>query len=219
MSPIRELRRLGSPAPRPQSLAWDGRTLWMGSRQTKQIHGITPETWTVTWLTEAPGTPWGMTCVGPSEIRVLCGETENDWRIVRRLMPGKGFDPEFKLPCPEDTGSQLGWDGQRLYISQWYLRRVLALAADGSVERVIPCPHQICGQTIVGSKLYLMTTEDEETTDYWLTRIDLDAPELAARDVARVGFAARALAFDGEAFWTNHREAHQIVRFALPAAL
>ncbi|MEA2690302.1 MAG: hypothetical protein QOD51_2909, partial [Candidatus Eremiobacteraeota bacterium] len=37
-------------------------------------------------------------------------------------------------------------------------------------------------------------------------------------DVAIIPFPARALAFDGERFWTNHREADQIVAFARPDA-
>ena len=49
MITIRELQRLASPAPKPQSLAWDGATLWMGSRETKIIHAINPATWTVGW--------------------------------------------------------------------------------------------------------------------------------------------------------------------------
>ena len=35
-------------------------------------------------------------------------------------------------------------------------------------------------------------------------------------DLARIPFAARALAFDGTNFWTNHREQNQIVSFARP---
>jgi hypothetical protein len=35
-------------------------------------------------------------------------------------------------------------------------------------------------------------------------------------DIARIPFAARALAFDGERFWTNHREQNQIVSFLHP---
>ena len=47
MNDIRELKRLDSPAPKPQSLAWDGATLWMGSRDTRRIYQISPATWTV----------------------------------------------------------------------------------------------------------------------------------------------------------------------------
>ena len=64
MKTIRELQRRASPAPKPQSLAWDGATLWMGSRETKVIHALNPANWTVGWQTAAPGTPWGLAAVG-----------------------------------------------------------------------------------------------------------------------------------------------------------
>src|SRR5512140_3368894 len=104
MNDIHELRRLTSPAPKPQSLAWDGTTLWMGSRQTHQIYAIDPKVWTVRWQVAAPGTPYGMTAFG-GELRVLCGETADDHRIIRRCLPYHGFDAKFALPCPDDTGS------------------------------------------------------------------------------------------------------------------
>jgi hypothetical protein len=37
-------------------------------------------------------------------------------------------------------------------------------------------------------------------------------------DIARIPFSARSLAFDGERFWTNHREANETVAFARPDA-
>lgn len=215
MNDIHEIRRLASPAPKPQSLAWDGSTLWMGSRETKQIYQINPTSWTVLWATAAPGTPWGMTMVG-ADLRVLCGETAEDFRILRRCVPGHGFDPAFRIPCPDDSGSQLGWDGHRLHLSQWYFQRVLTLDGQGTVERIIPVPHQICGQVIVDGCIYLVTTDHEETTEYWLTRVDLRASTPQIDDLARIPFAARALAYDGTCFWTNHREQNQIVAFERP---
>jgi hypothetical protein len=215
MNDIQELQRLASPAPKPQSLAWDGVTLWMGSRETRHLYAINPTTWTVSWEVEAPGTPWGMTAVGP-ELRVLCGETAEDNRIIRRCLPGRGFDGKFSLPCPDDTGSQLGWDGKRLYLSQWYPKKVLTLGEEGNVERVIAVPHGICGQVVVGDFTYLVTTDAEETNDYWLTRVDRRPATPKIEDLARIPFAARALAFDGTHFWTNHREQNQIVSFKRP---
>ncbi len=226
MKTIRELQRRASPAPKPQSLAWDGRTLWMGSRATRRIYAIDPTTWQVTGETPAPGTPWGMTAVG-AELRVLCGETAEDNRIVRRLVPGAGFDAAWALPCPDDSGSQLGYAGGRLHVSQWYPKKVLTLAGgtgatvgagDGAVERVIQAPHGICGQVWVDGICFLMTTDAEETTEYWLTRVELPAAGAGAptvEDVARVPFQARALAWDGARFWTNHREANEIVAFTV----
>jgi hypothetical protein len=215
MNNIHELQRLDSPAPKPTSLAWDGSTLWMGSRETKHIYGINPITWTVIWESAAPGTPYGMTIM-EGELRVLCGETSDDNRIIRRCVPQHGFDGKFSIPCPDDTGSQLGYDGHRLHVSQWYPRKVMALGSEGQVERVINIPHGICGQVFFGVFLFLITTDEEEKGDYWLTRVDLRPATPAIEDLARIPFAARALAFDGTRFWTNHREQNQIVSFSPP---
>jgi hypothetical protein len=56
-----------------------------------------------------------------------------------------------------------------------------------------------------------VTTEDEESGEYFLTRVSADGER--SEDLARIPFAARALAYDGARFWTNHREANQIVAF------
>jgi len=215
MEDIRELRRLASPAPKPQSLAWDGSALWMGSIETRRIYQINPETWSVGWETPAPGKPWGMACVD-GELRVICGETADDNRVIRRCIPGKGFDTLFGIPCPDDSGSQLGYDGRRLHLSQWYPRKVLTLSGDGAVERVINVPHGICGQVFVGPFIYLLTTDEEEKGDYWLTWVDPRQPEPMISDLRRVPFPARGLAFDGKSFWTNHRAKDQTVSFARP---
>jgi hypothetical protein len=187
----------------------------MGSRETKHVYGINPITGTVIWESAALGTPYGMTVVG-GELRVLCGETSDDNRIIRRCIPRHGFDGKFGIPCPDDAGSQLGYDGRRLHVSQWYPRKVLALGSEGQVERVINIPHGICGQVFVGVFLFLVTTDEEEKGDYWLTRVDLRPATPAIEDLALIPFAARALAFDGTKFWTNHREQNQIVSFTRP---
>jgi hypothetical protein len=216
MKDIRELQRLASPAPKPQSLAWDGATLWMGSIETQRVYALNPVTWTVGWETAAPGKPWGMAAVG-GELRVICGETAEDHRIIRRCLPGHGFDQKFGIPCPDDCGSQLGWDGRRLHLSQWYPKKVLTLGEDGQVERTIHLPHGVCGQVFVDGFIFLVTTDDEKSTDYWLTRVDPRPATPRIDDLVRLPFAARALAFDGSRFWTNHREQNQIVSFARPA--
>jgi len=216
MKDIKELKRRDSPAPRPQSLAWDGTTLWMGSIETQHIYALNPTTWKVGWEVEAPGKPFGMTVVN-GELRVICGETADDHRIIRRCLLGHGFDPKFGIPCPDDCGSQLGWDGKRLHVSQWYPKKVLALGEDGQVERVITVPHGVCGQAWVDGLIYLVTTDAEETNNYFLTRVDPRPAAPKIEDLVRIPFAARALAFDGRRFWTNHREKHQIVSFAKPA--
>lgn len=214
MKPIRELRRLAAPAAEPQSLAWDGDTFWLGCRVTREVFALDPVTWKSKWQTKAPGIPYGMTVV-EDELRVLCSETAADNRIIRRCLPFHGFDPAFALPCPDDTGSQLGYSAGQLYVSQWYPRKVIALGPKGQVERIISSPHGICGQVWVDGMLYLATTDAEDTKEYWLTRIDPRRPDAPAEDIAQIPFAARALAFDGQRFWTNHREKNETVSFTV----
>lgn len=213
MNDIRELNRRRAPFKRPQSIAFDGKALWVGSITTETIHELDPGTLEVLQETSAPGIPWGMTSVG-GELRVVCGEPPDDNRFIRRFVPGQGFQGR-RVGCPEDTGSQLSFDGKSLFLSQWYNRRILEIDDTGNVKRTLDLPHQICGQTFANGTLYALTTEDEKTHDYWITRIDQTSGTARFEDVAHVPFHARALAFDGKNFWTNHREAHEIVTFAL----
>ena len=213
MIEIDELRRLPSPAPFPQALAYDGEYLWMGSRETQRLYAIDPRTWAVREEVQAPGVPYGLTVVG-DELRVLLSETEEDHRVIRRFIPGHGFRSKYAIQCPDDTGSYLGFDGDRLYVSQWYNQRILSIDEDGKVGTRIEVPHGICGQVIVEGCFYLATTDDEETDDYWFTRVDARKGDPHIEDLARIGFKARSLAFDGDRFWTNHREKHEIVAFA-----
>ncbi len=211
-----EVLRMPSPAPRPQSLAFDGETLWMGSIETCRIYGIDPIHWTVREETEAPGKPWGITVMG-DELRVIIGEGSEDNRVIRRYVPGHGFKKDGAIACPDDTGSQLGFDGDRLYVSQWYNKRVISLDADGNTGSVIHSPHGICGQVIVQGVFYLLGTDDEESNEYFLTRIDARNASTDTEDVALVRFQGRALAYDSahNRFFSNHREHNEIVAFTV----
>lgn len=214
MDRITELLRLPSPVPEPQALASDGTRLWIGSRRTHGIVSIDPNEWTARDEGLAPSWPWGMTAVA-DEFRVIVGGPHDD-RFVYRFVPGHGFPDEGRFRAPDGTGSQLSWDGDVLYISQWYDKQIVGVDADGAVLGATPVPHQICGQTIVDGCFYAITTDDEDHGDYWLTRIDARGSSPVATDLAIVPFPGRALAFDGERFWTNHRDADQIVAFARP---
>jgi sugar lactone lactonase YvrE len=211
---IKEALRLPSPAPRPQSIAFDGELLWMGSVETSRVYAIDPHQWTVTQEEPAPGKPWGITVVG-DELRVLCGETGEDLRRIRRFVPGHGFKTKEFLACPQDTGSQLSYDGIRLYVSQWYNQRILGIDEAGEVVRTIDLPRGICGQTFSDGSFYTVTTDDEESDDYFLTRVHVNGGAPSIEDLARVPLKARGLAYDGARFWTNHRERNEIVAFTI----
>ena len=211
---VTELLRLPSPAPKPQSLAFDGSMLWMGSRETRHIYAIDPARWSARDETDVPGVPWGMTVAG-DELFVIYGEDPDDDRVVRAYIPGRGF-AHTKFRAPDGTGSQLGWDGDVLYVSQWYNKRILGVDGTGTVLSTVEVPHCICGQVVVEGRFYLVTTDDEEHGPYWLTRVDARGAAPQCDDLAVIPFPARALAFDGHRFWTNHREANEIVAFARP---
>ncbi len=215
---VTEMRRLPSPAPKPQALAFDGTRLWMGSLLSRRLYSIDPASWIARDEGVAPGLPWGMTAVG-DEFRVLCGEGETDERVIRRFVPGHGFKMnEGVIPAPDGTGSQLGYDGERLYLSQAYNRKILSLDETGAVGSVIGVPRDISGQVVVEGRFYLVTTVHEDGDEHYLTRVDARGPVPVIDDLARIPWRVRALAFDGTHFWTNHREADQMVAFARPDA-
>jgi len=187
----------------------------MGSVETQRLYAIDPVHWTVREEAKAPGKPWGMAVVG-DELRVIYGVGADDDRVVGRFVPGHGFKDSESFRCPEDTGSQLGYDGDFLYVSQWYNRRILQVSDRGKVMRSIATPRGICGLVVVNARFYILNTDNEESNDYFLTRIDARTETPVVEDLARVPFAARGLTFDGERFWTNHRESGEIVAFANP---
>lgn len=217
MKNIVELQRLDSPFPKPQALYVDGPTLWVSSRLTRKLYTLDRATMRVTWETNAPGksTPWGVTKMH-GDVYAVCGTDADsvDDRTINRCVPGQGFDPAFSWTCPDNMGSHLSFDGGSLVLSQWYGKKLCAFDAAGQVRRVWPAPHPVPGHCYADGSFWLLTVENEESDDYWITRLDPKTGK--SEDVARVGFSARALAFDGTNFWTNHREANQIVRFALP---
>ncbi len=217
MKSITELLRVKSPVPKPQALYVDGRTVWLSSRQTGRLYAVDRATWQITWETAAPGTAWGVTKVGDS-LRVVCGTDASDVddRTIRRCVPGQGFDAAPVWACPDGMGSHVSFDGHAVILSQWYPKKLIAFDGHGIPTRVWPAPHGICGHCFALGAFWLVSTDAEDTTDYWLTR--LDPATGAAENVARIGFAARALAFDGENFWTNHREENEIVSFARPVS-
>src|SRR5579872_5499278 len=210
---IQESSRRRAPFERPQSIAFNGASLWVGSIATNKLYELDPSSLGVLREADAPGSPWGMTAV-KGELRVLCGEPPDDNRFLRRFAPGTGFVGE-RVGCPQDTGSHLSFDGTTLFLSQWYNRLILQIDDRANVHKTIELPHQICGQTFADGVLYALTTDEEMGHDYWITRIASANGKAQIEDVARVPFQARALAFDGKQFWTNHREAHEIVTFAL----
>jgi hypothetical protein len=211
---IHETNRLRSPAVTPQALALHQGEVWFGSRDLRRIYRMAREKWEVAEEFEAPGIPWAAVSVGDA-LWFTLGEGADDDRYLRRYVPGKGF-VEPGIACPEFTGSYLSYDGEHLYLSQWYNFRILKLDAQGHMIGEIQIGAEISGHTFVNGSIYVLRGTEQNGGDWRLARLDLRQSEPKIEELARVPFQCRSLAFDGERLWTNHREADRIVSFALP---
>jgi hypothetical protein len=213
---IAERERLVSPAATPQALAWQGNDLWFGSRDLRRIYRMDRKAWTVAEELEAPGIPWAAVSTGDA-IWFTLGEGDDDDRYLWRYVPGKGFSAKERIACPEFTGSYLSYDGEHLYLSQWYNFRILKLDATGNMVREIPIGAEISGHTFVNGLIYVLSGTEQNGGDWRLARLDPREAAPRLEEVARVPFQCRSLAFDGERLWTNHRDADRIVCFDIPS--
>src|SRR5579872_4590823 len=155
MEKVVETSRRKAPFEKPQSVAFDGTSLWIGSIATNKVYQLNPQTLAVSHQFDAPGKPWGIADAG-NDLLVICGEGSDDDRYVRRLSSERGFAGGDGFRCPDGTGSQLSFDGKKLFISQWYNRRILGVDDRGNVTETIDVPHQICGQTYADDGFYLL---------------------------------------------------------------
>jgi hypothetical protein len=212
---VMEKRRLRSPATTPQALAWDGQNnaLWMGSRDLRHIYAIDPQNGTVLKQQEAPGIPWAAVALN-GELRFTIGEDPDDDRYIYRYTAENGFSKMFA--CPDFTGSYLSFDGEHLYMSQWYKKRVLKFDHQGKVVREIDVGAEICGHSFAHGTLYVVCGQEQPDENWRIVRVNLQEKTPIVEDIAIVPFASRSLTFDGELFWSNHRAKDMIISFALP---
>jgi hypothetical protein len=215
LSTIIELGRFPSPAAAPQALAWKGNKLWMGSRDLRRIYAINPKTWEVLEETEPPGIPWAAVATNGT-LRFTIGEGPNDDRYIRRFTPEIGFSEQDKIACPEFTGSYLSYDGENLFLSQWYKHRILKLDANGNITRVIDIGAEISGHAFVDGMIYVLRGTEQNGESWTIARFDPREEKPEVKDIAIVPFACRSLTFDGERFWANYRAKDTIISFALP---
>ncbi len=171
--------------------------------------------WTVFEETATPGIAWGAASTGDA-LYCTCGEGEKDDRYLRRYSPGVGFDESYRVAEPEFTGSYLSYADGKLYLSQWYKGLVLQLDLDGKILRTVDVGAEICGHTFAGSDFYVLRGTEQDGESWCIARLDLAAETPRVEDLARVPFACRSLAFDGNHFWTNHRAQNETVAFSLP---
>lgn len=214
MPDISEISRRPSPIPHPQGLAIDGTTLWLTGCEAPRLYEVDMATWAVRDETLAPGEPFGVTMDG-NELRVVigCGNDADD-RYVYRFTPKWGFE-NSGIECPDLSGSYLAHDARGLFLSQAWNKKILALDAHGGVASEISLARRPVGMAIVDERFYLMTTDDDwGNLEFAVIEVWETPPRV--HSLASVPFRARGLAFDGAMFWTNHRDASEIVAFEDP---
>lgn len=214
MQNVQEQQRRPSPAARPQPLAFYRGHVWMGSWDTDRLYAINPKTWSVEDEVAAPGRPYGIAPFGDG-LSVVVSIGADDDRYLYRFVPGKGFDPASKTACPDFTGSHLAADGGELYLCQQGNKRILVLDASAAVQREIALPTRCAGLGFGASGESFVISADEEFENLAMARFDLRASAPALEPIATVPFDARALTFDGAAWWTSEREAGEIVSFTI----
>ena len=123
--------------------------------------------------------------------------------------------------CPEFTGSYLSFDGEHLYLSQWYKGQIHRVNDAGNVSRTIDAGPEICGHTFVDGTLYVLRGRENKgvpnkSEEWRIAKVDVRPETPVVTDLATIPFASRSLTFDGENFWSNHRAADETVAFAVP---
>jgi hypothetical protein len=209
---IKELARYPSPGGRPQPLAFHEGKLWVGCWDTTRIYAIDPKSGATLDQVDAPGLPYGLAAFGGA-LRVVISHGEQDDRYLYTFVPGQGFDVDSKTACPDLTGSHLTSDGTTLYLLQMSNRRVLLLDGAASVQRTIELPSACAGICATSSAFYVMPTEDDFDTFQFAT-LDIASSEPKYTPLATAPPEARALAFDGTAWWTSLREESHILSFS-----
>jgi hypothetical protein len=222
---IQERKRFRSPTVTPQALAWDGKQMWMSSRDLGFLYkvraGLAPTTVSTAGIVameivdevDPPGIVWAAVLTSDGW-RLTIGKGLNDDRYVYRYDGNGRFEKLFA--CPDLTGSYLSFDGANLYLSQWYEKRILKYDQNGKVVRKIDIGAEICGHTFVDGIIYVLRGVEKPNEDWRIARLDPREATPEVKDLAVVPFAARSLTFDGENFWSNHRAADEIVSFVLP---
>jgi hypothetical protein len=233
---IKERKRFRSPTVTPQALAWDGKQLWMSSRDLGLLYKLDTDSSKIVDEIDPPGVVWAAVATNGA-MHVTIGKGTNDDRYVYRYHGKNGFTRLFA--CPDFAGSYLSYDGRNVYLSQWYEQRILKMDSTGNAADKIDIGAEICGHVFANGALYVLRgTENVPRPSYaggkptpekfkagakegeerwWIARIDLGDKNSEVVDVAKVPFAARSLTFDGENFWSNHRAANETVCFAVPA--
>jgi hypothetical protein len=218
MKEVVNLKRYSSPTVTPQALAFDGKQLWMSSRDLGTLYKVDVEGLKIAEEIDPPGIVWGAVLTNDG-MRFTIGKGLNDDRHVYRYTAADGFEKLFS--CPEFAGSYLSFDGEHLYLSQWYNERILQMDDKGNILRQIDVGAEICGHTFADGLIYVLRGRENKDVpnkaeEWRMARLNPREESPTVEDLATIRFASRSLTFDGQRFWSNHRAANETVAFVVP---
>src|SRR2546425_10054480 len=162
---VKERKRFSSPAITPQALAWDGKQLWISSRDLGFLYkvraGLAVTTISAAGIdameiveeVDPPGIVWAAVATNGA-IHTTIGKGLNDDRYVYRYGGNGRFEKLFA--CPDFTGSFLSFGGEHYYLSQWYKGQIHQMDDTGKIGRTIEIGAEICGHTFVDGIIYVL---------------------------------------------------------------
>jgi sugar lactone lactonase YvrE len=201
---------LAKPAPSVVGLAWDGASLWAGDWETCTLFRLAADG-AIQAQFAAPGRMVGMTFVDGTLLAVI-SDQESDDRSIHRFNPSDGSWETGATRCPDDTGSQLSWDGDRLWLSQRHNKRIVRLTPAGSVEHEIEMPAEVTGIHWSGPALWANLRFEKGVSD--ITRFVREGAPGERLERYLSGFVS--LAFDGSGFWMSDLRGTTIVKASPP---
>src|SRR3954454_21197473 len=212
MKTINIVRRQPALTIAPQAIAADNGELWLSSRDLGTFYKTSAGAWKVIDEVDPPGVVWAAVAMRDG-LRLTIGKGLNDDRYVYRYTRGEGFSKLFA--CPELTSSYLSFDGNYLYLSQWYKGLILKVTNDGRGLEEIGVGEEICGHTFADGALYVLRGTEQNGESWRMARVTRNGSKPDVEDLATIPFAPRSLTFDGEKFWSNHRAANETIAFTI----
>src|SRR5438445_13225723 len=144
-------------------LAWDGSHMWAGDYEARSIFEL-DEAGAIVKTYAAPGKPVGF-AFAEGRLAAVIGHPETDNRTIRFFDPSSHAWLDRVLRCPDDTGSQLAWDGGHLWLSERHNKLLLQLHADGTVKHSIDVPHEVTGFAWLGATVWLDLRVDKGVSE------------------------------------------------------
>jgi hypothetical protein len=195
------LKVIKTPGPRPTSLAFDGRHLWLADEFTDKIYKIDPETGKILLSFDSPGHhPEGLAWDGECLWHIDSGE-----RLLYRLDPETGRALsilESNSPNPRD----LAWDGEYVWIADFRSDILIKVSTvDGMMVQTFASPAgEPTGLTFDGK--YLWVADRAQDRIYLVNPAD----GLCLSSLRSYGPFPSGLAWAGDTLWNVDYENDEI---------